>query len=435
MVARSPLPRPQPFRKLPRGRLYFQPLHAIATALRPGLRRGAPADPIARLRQALATTLDSRHAVLVGHCRVALYHTLRALDLPPGTRVAMTPLTVPGVVDAVHLAGLQPLWVDLGEQTANMDPQDLRRRLTPQTRVLLVTHLCGLPADLPALQQIARENHLILLEDASQAMGARLHGRQVGTWGRAAVFSLSTMKPVSSFHGGLLLTDDAALADAVWKDSESQTIDRPPWHALTWLGRDLAMHGATHPALFSRLTWPILTAAERLMPAAVDEFQRGNVLLLPRRRAMARPVTQVPRDWRHRFSSWQAQLALPLLTELPEGNRRRRDLGVRLRERLAAFGVSGVARVLPAAEPTYWRFPLWTQDPQRLRRDLHEAGIDSGHSNLTACHRVWPGDRPTTLPHADAYADRMVFLPMHPDLRRADMDRIAEAVYRSEARA
>lgn len=420
--------------RLPRGQLYFAPVVALRSAARHLPRGWTAGRPVAELESALAHRLGRAHAVLLPHARVGLHHVLQALGLNPGAEVATTPVTVPGMVQAIQLAGLVPRFVDLGVQTANFDPTDLARQLSPATAAILVTHLCGFAADLRAATDLATASGLPLVEDGSQALGASLDGRPIGAWGVAGVFSLSTMKPVSSFHGGVVVTDDDALA------REIRAVDavfcRPPSRreAMTtvggWLLRDHALHLATHPQVFP-MTWPFLRAAERWAPGAVDAAQRGRTPGRPSPVRMQR-LLAVPDGWRRPYSDFQATLALDALPKLDAGNARRQELGLRLVDRLTAAGVAGTPVLLERSQPVFWRFPLWVQDVPRFRSRLAAMGVDSGQTNLDCCSESAAfGGRPGLAPQAASFVRDAVLLPMHPNLRATDMDRIARAVLRS----
>jgi perosamine synthetase len=116
---------------------------------------------------------------------------------------------------AVLSAGQTPIHVDLDPATFAMAPAATAAAITPRTGAIVVVHFAGAPAGLGALQRVAERHGLALVEDACLAPGASYDGRPVGSWGRAAAFSLGVRKPVSAGEGGLVTTGDEALAAAV----------------------------------------------------------------------------------------------------------------------------------------------------------------------------------------------------------------------------
>lgn len=398
-------------RRLPRGQLYLDPPGLLAHAPRRWRIRGTL---VQQLEDAVRLELEAPHAVALPHARVALQLLLRALAIPRGSEVVLTPVTIPDIVRVLRMEGLVPVFADLGPRTANIDVQDLERKITARTRLLLITHLCGIPSDMPRIMDLARRHRLEVLEDTSQTQGTRSGGTALGLFGRAGFFSLTSRKPVCSVFGGMTVTSDEALARELRR--LQHVLDPPLPAALLGrlLARDVLFHAATTPAVFSRLTWHALTA-ETLFPRLARDIQRGTIL-----QAEDGPPSDRLPQWRYaRYGELQASLALEGLATLEEGNRRRRALAVQLWEHLAAAGVQGIPALAHPEECTFWRFPLWTPEPARLRRHLRARGIDTAPTNL-ACA--------ADLPEARRFVDGMLFLPMHPTLTPRDMRRIAEAV-------
>ncbi|MEP7121076.1 MAG: DegT/DnrJ/EryC1/StrS family aminotransferase [Byssovorax sp.] len=416
-------------RKLPRGQLYLPDLRRIGLALVASLAAPSRGPRVDALEARFAAALESRHAVLLSHARVALLAILRALDLPPGSEVLMTPVTIPDVVNAVLVAGLRPVFVDLAERTCNVDPVALAARVTPASRVILVTHLSGLASPMDEILRIAKDHGLVILEDGSQAMGTRHGGKMLGTFGKAGFYSLSTLKPVASFHGGLAITDDAALAAALRDAARAMPLPSRSW-LFKMFARDAILHAASHPLPFSLAGYYGMAALERLAPAIVDELQRGNLVYDgARRAARVKRKTELAASFFTAYTEAQAVIAEGCLDALDPGNHRRGELVARLHGQLAAASVPGLVRTDPLGSPTFWRYPIWTADPEALRASLRRRGIDAARTNLCCASREPAfAEYAAHTPNAVAFVDGMVFLPLHPNLDAADMDHLASAV-------
>lgn len=416
-------------RKLPRGQLYLPDLRRIGRGLVAALAAPTRGGRVEALEARFAAELQSREAVLLSHARVALLTILRALDLPPGSEVLMTPVTIPDVVNAVLVAGLRPVFVDLGERTCNVDPAALATRVSPAARVVLITHLSGLASPMDEILRIAEASKLVVLEDCSQAMGTRYRGKLLGTFGKAGFYSLSTLKPVASFHGGLAITDDSTLAAALRSAARSMPLPSRRW-LLKMFARDAILHAASHPLPFSLVGYYGMTALERFAPVIVDELQRGNLVYdAARRAARVKRKTEIAASFFAAYTDAQAVLAEGCLDDLDAGNRRRAELAARLHRRLEQASVPGLVRLDPHGSPTFWRYPLWTSDPEALRRSLRRRGIDAARTNLCCASREPAfADLAASTPNGAAFVDRMVFLPLHPNLDERDLDHTANAV-------
>lgn len=110
------------------------------------------------------------------------------------------------------LNGLRPILVDVDPQTLNLDPRQAERAIGKRTRVMIATHLFGVPCDLPRIMEVAGRHGIYVLEDCAQACGAMLDGRRVGSFGTAGFFSFDVIKPINTLTGGMVTTDQRALA-------------------------------------------------------------------------------------------------------------------------------------------------------------------------------------------------------------------------------
>ena len=167
------------------------------------------------LERRWAEVHGASEAVAVSSGTVALELVLRALGLPAGDEVLVSAYGCPAVDVAVLAAGLTPIHVDIDPSTYCMSPVAAAAAVTPRTAAMVAVHFAGQPARLASLASVAERQGIALIEDACLAPGAAYDGKAVGAWGRAAVFSLGARKPVSAGEGGLVVTNDTALAEQV----------------------------------------------------------------------------------------------------------------------------------------------------------------------------------------------------------------------------
>jgi dTDP-4-amino-4,6-dideoxygalactose transaminase len=168
-----------------------------------------------RLQEYLAAGAEPRSVVAVNSCTAALHLALRVLDLPPGSEVITTAMTFCATANAIVHAGCEPVFADCERATLNIDPEDVRRRITPRTRAIVPVHFAGRPCDMTALRAIADEHGLALVEDAAHALEATVDGRHCGTIGDFGCFSFYVTKSMTTVEGGLVVTRDARAAERV----------------------------------------------------------------------------------------------------------------------------------------------------------------------------------------------------------------------------
>ena len=150
--------------------------------------------------------------------RVALYAILRSLRIKEGEEIILPGYTCVVVPNAIRFAGGTPVYADINPQTYGLEPARVLEKITPRTRALLVQHTYGLPGNLGILQGIAKKHSLALIEDCAHVLVGSAHGEELlGSFGDAAFFSSQWSKPYTTGLGGMVVTRDAQLAEAILK--------------------------------------------------------------------------------------------------------------------------------------------------------------------------------------------------------------------------
>ena len=169
----------------------------------------------ARLEREFAAYVGAPVAVGVSSGTAALHLALLALDLPRGAEVITTAMTFCATANAIVHAGATPVFADCERATLNLDPDDVRRKITPRTRALLPVHFAGRPCDMTALGAIAREHGLAIVEDCAHAIESTIDGRHCGTFGDLGCFSFYVTKNLTTVEGGMVVARDPARADPI----------------------------------------------------------------------------------------------------------------------------------------------------------------------------------------------------------------------------
>ena len=133
----------------------------------------------------------------------ALLSMFFALNLPPGSEIMVPSYTFFATIVPMRLFGLVPVFVDINPRTLNFDLEDAKNRLTPNTKAVLPVHWIGLPCDMDAICDWAKEKGLIVLEDAAHAQYAKVKGIHTGAWGEMGIFSYQMSKPLPGIEGGM----------------------------------------------------------------------------------------------------------------------------------------------------------------------------------------------------------------------------------------
>jgi len=167
---------------------------------------------VQEFERSIAEYAGVKHCVAMSNGTAALEIGIRALGLTG--EVIVPSYTFVATAHALYWQGITPVFADIDPQTHNLDPDAVRRMITPRTTGIIGVHLWGRPAPVRELQEIADEHGLQLMFDAAHAFGSALEGTMIGGFGRLEVFSFHATKFFNTFEGGAILTDDDELASA-----------------------------------------------------------------------------------------------------------------------------------------------------------------------------------------------------------------------------
>lgn len=186
---------------------------------------------IGRFERGFAEYIGAEHATTVSNGTVAIHLALEAIGIGPGDEVIVPTLTYVASVNTIIQTGAKPVFVDSLEETWQVDPEDVRRKITPNTKAVMVVHLYGLPCDIGAVTAICKEHGLLLVEDCAEAFGTRYKGQHVGTFGDVATFSFFGNKTITTGEGGMVVAKEKSVMEKAYhlkNQGVSQT--REYWH-------------------------------------------------------------------------------------------------------------------------------------------------------------------------------------------------------------
>lgn len=199
----------------------------------------------AQLEAEFASRCGVKHAIAVNNCTAALHLAVEAAGIQPGDEVICPTLTFVATANAVRYVGATPVLCDsVGPDNLNIGPAQVEALITPKTRGVVVVHYAGFPVDMVGMQELATKHGLVIIEDCAHALFSKLQGRYCGTWGKVAAFSFFGNKNMTCGEGGMVTTNDDAVAARV-RNMRSHgmttlTLDRYKGRAV---GYDVISHG------------------------------------------------------------------------------------------------------------------------------------------------------------------------------------------------
>ncbi len=391
-----------------------------AVALRYLANRGEMIDgpAIREYEREFARFVGVRHAYSFAAGRVALYGVLKSLEIGVGDEVLLQVPTHVVIANAIRYTGATPVYVDCDLATYNIDLEQAERHVTARTRAVVVQHTFGIPADLDAVLSFTRRHGLELIEDCVHALGATYDGKQVGSFGRAAIFSTEETKTISTTMGGILVTDDAGLAAEL---RIFQDCCAPPPRSLTarYLVKLVAYHLLNDPHVhrYPRRLYELL----------------GRRNPLPRATSAAESLGMWLPGYERRLSNAQAALGLSQLRGLEANLAHRRAIFDLYAERLGELGHE-VPQPPARAAPACVRFPLRVRDrTAAIAAAAQHAVLGTWFTSvLEEAESPAVGGYVTgSCPRAELAARQLVNLPTHPRVTRADVELIVAALGRA----
>ena len=329
--------------------------------------------------------LGTSSAISFDSGRSALSAILQAFDIGQGDEVMLQAFTCVAVPNAIGRVGAIPVYVDIDE-SFNIDPKNLERKITKRAKVIIVQHSFGVPAQTDAILACAKKHRLIIIEDCAHSLGAKYKGRKIGTLGDAAFFSFGRDKVVSSVWGGMATVSEKRKVQSK-KLREYQK--KLPMPSMSWIVQQLL-----HPIAFAAIlpTYNIVVGKVLL-----EMLKRTHLLSLPFDDLLPR-----------RYPNGLARLLLKQLSKLEEYNDRRRNVASYYHHVLQS-------RTLDK-EAIYLRFPMLVDDPVRVVKHAKQQGILLGnwYHNIIDPKGVdlrAVGYQAGSCPRAEESASRIVNLP------------------------
>lgn len=330
----------------------------------------------------------------------ALHVAVAALQLPPGSEIITSPITDMGSVIGILYQQLVPVFADIHPHTYNLDPADVRRRITPKTRAIMPVHLTGNPSDMEAIMAIAHEHNLSVIEDCAQAWGALYRGKPVGSWGHLACYSFNEFKHVSCGDGGIVMTNDERFGPtlAKWADKFYDRNSAADARNPTNLAPNYRMSEPQAAVAAGQLT---------KLPAIIADHVRLGSRLLAQLQSLSLPGVSLPAiDPRDRHSFWFCLIRLDLA--------RFRCSRDEFTAALVAEGAAASPGYIP--RPVY-RYPVF-----------QEHNFFAGYWPLREAGQTTMDYRQVRCPVTEAVLADSVALAINPALTDEIMDQTAAAV-------
>jgi len=358
-----------------------------------------------------------KHAYVFDSGRSALYYALKALEVGEGDEILVQAYTCVVVVNAIKFTGAKPIFIDINN-TFNIDPAGLEKRITPKTKILIIQHTFGLPANLDLLLAIAAKHNMKVIEDCAHSLGIKYNGQLVGTFGHIGMLSFGSDKIISCARGGALITNDNEVGDKI--KQLSLELPKPK------LGKTLQhlMH------------YPIFYISKPIYHLFIGKF----ILILAKKINIFNKIIYKKEKTGEQVNFYPAKLANSLahilneqINEIGQLNAHRRKISKIYNQKINNSKINLPWREAELNGGACLRYPLLTKNPKKLLAYAKKQGIILGDwyscviapcdsdINKTGYHT---GD----CPNAERLAAESVNLPTDRHITEKQADKIIKII-------
>jgi perosamine synthetase len=340
--------------------------------------------------QAVAARAGRRHGVSCSSGTAGLHLVMRALNIGPGDEVITTPFSFIASSNCILFTDATPVFVDICPKTLNMDPDKVEAAITPRTKAILAVETFGNPAYMERYEAIAARHEIAMIEDCCEALGAEHKGRPAGSFGRVGVFGFYPNKQITTGEGGMVVTDDARLAD-LCRSMRNQ-------------GRPFGQQGVTATGGTPTGSW---LRHERL-------------------------------GYNYRLSEINAALGVAQMRRLDEMLERRAEAANRYLRRLVNSPDLILPTILPESQMSWFVFVVRLATSYRSEeRDRVIAGLrrhDIGASDYFPCIHMQPfyqerfGFKAGMFPIAESVSQRTIALPFFNTISPAQVEAVCQTL-------
>lgn len=211
-------------------------IQAVVETLRSDFLTTGP--KVEEFEKCVADYVGAKYAVAISNGTAALHAACYAAGIGEGDEVITTPITFAASSNCVLYCGGKPVFADIDPVTYNIDPEDIKRKITGRTKAIVAVHYTGQPCDMDSIHEIAKEHNLIVIEDAAHALGAEYKGNKIGSMSDMTTFSYHPVKHITTAEGGMIMTNNKELYDklilfrthGITRDPKLLSRDEGPWY-------------------------------------------------------------------------------------------------------------------------------------------------------------------------------------------------------------
>lgn len=373
---------------------------------------------VEQLEEEFKKYLKVKWAISFNSGRSALMAILEALDIKEDDEILIQAFTCNSAVNPILNRKAKPIYVDIDE-TLNIKPEDLKKKITKKTKAIIVQHTFGWPAQIEEILKIAKQNNLFLIEDCAHSLGAKYNGKFCGTFGEVAFFSFGRDKIISSVFGGMAVTNEEKIAERIKNFREK--LNFPSYF---WIFQQLL-----HPILVNYLILPAYGLNQYLGRIILGLFHQ--LFVLSKGISEKEKRGEIPKQFPKKFPNALAILTLNQFKKMEKFNQHRREIAKFYKEALKKEFEIPLSKEDKNVLPTFMRYPvLINKNTEEILKATRKRKIylDDGWRKTPI---VPPDTNQTKMrynfgscPRAEKIVQNILNLPTHINISKEDAQKI-----------
>jgi perosamine synthetase len=372
-------------------------------------------DPLIRdYEEAVGTYLQTAPPMLFPFARTGFFAILELLRLPAGSKVLMPTITIKPLLDVALHFNLIPILVDLDVKTGCWEPKSLEIALKQKPKVALLTYLFGVVPNLEEILPRLFEENITVIEDFSQAFGARFNGVPLGTLGDFGICSTSSTKTFDTYGGALVFFRTESHRDSLLK-SRNRLMKAKRSTLIKKILKNLMRNVGTNKLVFGLITFPLILAVNSRSKQKVGKFTGDRSLS---------PLSELPGEWFEGVCAFQAKVGIRELSLQIDKDRKRILIANRYSQELRTLGPRGDIK----GHSVYWQYISVENQPISFRDFLNSKFVDCATTSLVKLSELSNYGLAQKLSGSDAIYSSGVYLPCYHQLSYREQTRVIRAV-------
>jgi dTDP-4-amino-4,6-dideoxygalactose transaminase len=401
------------FKTISRGIIYQPLLHNIFYFFSSFFSKINDKKKIKEFEDKAAKYVGVNYCVAFPFARMGLYYALKLQNYAPGTKIIITPITIPEIIEVILNLGLEPVFVDIELNTLCIDTELLEKNIDGNTKAILITYLYGITPNINKILEITDKYNLFVVEDFSHNFNAKFKGKMLGTFGDVSIFSSSFTKTFDLFGGGITFTNNKEIYKNLIKNQEKQNkVSRK--FLINKILKNLLYNFFTNRIIFSLLTFYLIKIRNKFFNKTSQEISTH--------------INKFPKEWLSPFTSFQASIGIKTIKNISNTDNIRinnvKFLKTFIKSQKISFPVD-----IEHTSNIYWQFIAFTKDVTKIQNYLLEYKIDVTGCSLPVCSNIksFSVYRYNT-PNAEYLKKHSFFIPAYHKLSRNDLIRLTERI-------